>query len=299
MAEEAEVRPENISILLVLKDETGVDVSPLEEGRRIPCIVHNGKKSNLQYFPTDDRLKCWSNCGMLDPVKIICMLHRMSVRDARKYLMEKYDVGPMTVEEERHTRCEDFLEEAVETWHKALTPELCQALHARSISDDMINTWKIGFCRKGVVPEERLIELGLVRKSEPCPFYDHYILPGYLNGSLRYILAGSPVTPNHWKYLKPPSSHIPQHVIGDIGDGTEPVLLVEGYFDMLSVLQAGFPCVCTLGASPTKEQKKELSRIQNLIICYDNDEQGIKSAEELARELFPVAKIADLPTLKI
>ncbi|MHC9540419.1 MAG: toprim domain-containing protein [Vulcanimicrobiota bacterium] len=293
------MRPENISILRVLKDETGVDISPLEEGRRIPCPVHGGEKHNLQYFLTDDRLKCWSNCGPLDPVKIICMLHRMSVRDARKYLIEKYNVEPMTVEEERHTRCEDFLEEAVETWHKALTPELRKALHARSISDEIIESQKIGFCRPGAVLEERLIEMGLMKKGEACLFNDQYILPGFYNQKLCYILAGSPVTPDHWKYLKPPSSHIPQHVIGDIGDGSEPVLLVEGYFDMLSALQTGFPCVCTLGASPTKEQKKELSRIQNLIICFDSDDSGRKAAEELAFELFPAAKIADLSALRM
>jgi DNA primase len=279
------MRPENISILKVLRDETEVDTSPLEEGRRIPCPIHGGAKNNLQYFPSDDRLKCWSNCGMIDPVKIICMLHRMNVRDARKYLSDKYDLQPMTPEEEHRARCEDFLEEAVGAWHSALTPELRQALYARSISDDMIDNQKIGFGRPGAVSDERLIKLGLQKNGETCLFSDQYILPGFYNQKLCYILAGSPVTPDHWIYLKPPSSHIQQHVIGDTGDGNEPVLVVEGYFDMLSALQAGFPCVCTLGASPTKEQKKELSRIGNLVICFDNDEAGRKAAEELAQEV--------------
>jgi DNA primase len=206
---------------------------------------------------------------------------------------------PLSVEEEQEIHQDDILSEAVETWHSTLMPELRQPFYDRHVIDETIVRYKLGICQLGAVPDERLIELGLMKKGEACLFNDQYILPGFYNQKLCYILAGSPVTPNHWKYLKPPSSHIQQHIIGDTGDGSEPVLLVEGYFDMLSALQAGFPCVCTLGASPTKEQKKELSTIENLVICFDNDDAGIKAAEELAFELFPTAKIADLSALRM
>ncbi len=235
------------------------------------------------------------------------MAHNMDVttrggyRKARQSMMNdpKYPElqQPVTAEEESQIHHDDILGECVETWHKALTESDRQPFHARSISDVMIDNNQIGFCRPGAVTEEKLIELGLMKKGETCPFYGKYILPGFLNGVLVYLTAGTPVTADHWNYLKPPSPHIQQHVIGDIGDGSDPVTGIEGYFDMLSAMQEGFPCVCTLGASPTKEQKKELSKIQNLVVCFDNDESGRKASENLAQELFPSAKIADVSAL--
>ncbi|MGV8123959.1 MAG: toprim domain-containing protein [Candidatus Xenobiia bacterium LiM19] len=297
------MRPELFPIEEVARREFGVELQP---GKRCKAFCHGGDNpTSLQWFTDSNTLLCRTRCRSINPVRLFAIARGIDVttkagyKQARQEMMKIYDLLPMTAEEERHTRCEDYLEEAVETWHKALTPVLRQALHARAISDVMIDNWKIGFCQPGVVSEERLIELELVQKGGVCLFDGQYILPGFFNQKLCYILAGSPVTPDHWKYLKPPSSHIQQHIIGDTGDGSEPVLLVEGYFDMLSALQAGFPCVCTLGASPTKEQKKELARIQNLIICYDNDESGRKAAEELALELFPVARTADLSALRM
>lgn len=58
-------------------------------------------------------------------------------------------------------------------------------------------------------------------------------------------------------------------------------ILTEGYMDVISLYQAGFPnAVAGLGTALTEGQVKLLSRYTNeVIICYDSDEPGQKAAE--------------------
>lgn len=57
------------------------------------------------------------------------------------------------------------------------------------------------------------------------------------------------------------------------------LLLAEGYMDVIALYQGGFKnAVATLGTSLTVEQVKIIQRYaDNVIICYDNDNAGIKA----------------------
>lgn len=64
------------------------------------------------------------------------------------------------------------------------------------------------------------------------------------------------------------------------GGGAEQMILCEGYMDVISLHQAGFPnTVATLGTALTPGQARLLSRYtKEIVICYDSDEAGQKAA---------------------
>ena len=61
--------------------------------------------------------------------------------------------------------------------------------------------------------------------------------------------------------------------------GDTPAVFVEGYVDVITAHQAGFPqCVATLGTSMTEEHARLLVRYNpKVVICYDGDSAGIKA----------------------
>ncbi len=65
---------------------------------------------------------------------------------------------------------------------------------------------------------------------------------------------------------------------GKLSDEKPPVF-VEGYVDVITAHQAGFPqCVASLGTSMTEEQARTLARYsRRVLICYDADSAGINA----------------------
>lgn len=290
------MRPENFPITEVVKKEYGIGIEP---GMRTACFFHNGDNPTaLRYFRENNTFKCYTNCGSINSVRAYAMARGIDVttkeryQRARQEMAKVYGLQPQTAEEEQQIRKEDVLAECVSIWHSALTEGHWQSLTVRGIKRETGQSQKIGFCKPGIVSEDKLNELGIGHN-----FDGYYIFPGYFNGVLRYFIAGKPVTTDHWEYKKPPSSHWTQTIIGETGGADSPTLEVEGIFDMLTTLQAGFSCVCTLGAEPTKTQLAELSKIQDLILLTDKDKVGEKAREELSKELFPSAKVGDISAL--
>ncbi len=78
----------------------------------------------------------------------------------------------------------------------------------------------------------------------------------------------------------------------------EPVLICEGEFDRLILLQGGFNAIThTNGADSFKSEWRELFRERHVVLCYDADDGGLVGTGKTSRTLAPVVasmKIIDL-----
>lgn len=162
------------------------------------------------------------------------------------------------------------------------------------------------------IEEDVLIEAGLVVRRDDGGTYPRFrgrlIFPIHdLRGRVvafggRIIGQGEP------KYLNSPESEIfhkgrtlynLHHAKQGIRQA-ECVILVEGYFDVLRLNQAGFDhVVAPLGTALTAEQAQLLKRYTSrAILLYDSDAAGLRatfrSADELLRHEFEVG-VATLP----
>jgi len=83
----------------------------------------------------------------------------------------------------------------------------------------------------------------------------------------------------------------------------QPLIVVEGYTDVISVISAGFgACVAPLGTALTEEHIALLWRMSDVpILCFDGDIAGIKAAQRTVNTVMPMlkpglsVKIATLP----
>ena len=69
-------------------------------------------------------------------------------------------------------------------------------------------------------------------------------------------------------------------------DQDDTAIVVEGYFDCLSLHRAGITnAVATLGTALTEQHASKLRRAQRIVLCYDADPAGRRAAETAARVL--------------
>jgi DNA primase len=66
-------------------------------------------------------------------------------------------------------------------------------------------------------------------------------------------------------------------------------VVVEGFFDCMKVVQAGYPCVALMGSTMSNPQQKTLAEhFGQVILMLDGDEAGREAMEEIAERLQPV-----------
>jgi len=146
----------------------------------------------------------------------------------------------------------------------------------------------IGFMRQKGVNITRLAEAGLITANREI-FRDRLLFPIF-NVSGRIIGFGGRTLDDNVnpKYLNSPETPIFKkgEVLYGIFQAKESIraindaLLVEGYFDLLSLYQSGFRNICApLGTSLTENQALLIARYAKKVnIIFDGDLAGIKAA---------------------
>ena len=126
------------------------------------------------------------------------------------------------------------------------------------------------------------------------------VIPIHNASSELVAYAGRAIDGSEPKYKLPPGFH-KSHVVFNLNriapDPAKPVVLVEGFFDCMKVVQAGFPALALMGSSLSERQESLLSRFHSLVLCLDGDEAGRTATEDIVRRLVRKVfiKIIDLP----
>ena len=180
-------------------------------------------------------------------------------------------------------------------------PEALEYMKERNFSIEEIRKFGIGFANnsrdelfqhllKKEFPEEKIIELGLVKRNENGEIYDSFrnrvIFPIYNINSQIVGFGGRIIEKNTNlpKYLNSPDSPIfkkGNELFGIKYQGENIrkkgfAMLMEGYLDVLTAQKNGFEnAVASLGTALTEEQAQLLKKYTDkILISYDNDEAG-------------------------
>lgn len=223
-----------------------------------------------------------------------------------------------------------LIDEAAKFFTEQLTPEIWSYLTDRGVSDRLAELFRLGYAppdgralighltaRGYTVPQ--MVEAGLVRKSqkngEPYSFFRDRVMFPVTDRRGRVVAFGGRVLPEHIRPVptagnKPPkyinSSDTPlfhkgrmlyseAHARQAAGDD-QPVIVVEGYLDVMACFEAGFRgAVAPLGTALTEEQILSLWKMipgeQKLpILCFDGDDAGRRAAARAADRLLPLLK---------
>lgn len=211
----------------------------------------------------------------------------------------------------------------------------------RGVPEEILNAFRIGYApgdgqavRRHLLgqgyTDAQMIEAGVLRPagrgSQPYAFFRDRIMFPVPDRRGRVVAFGGRIMPDH---LRPPdqgdykpakymnSSDTPLFHKGGMlygepharlaaGDG-QPVVVVEGYLDVIAAFRAGFRgAVAPLGTALTEDQILALWRMipadeKVPVLCFDGDAAGRRAAVRAAERILPLlkpdhsARIAFLP----
>lgn len=286
------------SILKVLSDYAGIDRLHTTGQFSIQCPFHqDNSRDSMRIYPETNSAYCFGGCGSFHPVSFVSRLLGTSHAAARMELQKKYNLVPLSAEEEAELQHRERLNPYVEATHRSLTERHRQMLRDRGLSDAMIDQSMMGYHPEDGLDgmqDEELIDLGIYRRDPQgdliSDFAGKVTVPMHLNGQLVGVVAwNADGLEGESKYAFPTSKKRP--VCGNSGPNA---FLVEGVFDLLSLQAVGIPALSCLSAQPFKEQIEVLKQFDRLTIAFDGDEAGRKAAQQLALELYPKARIVIL-----
>jgi DNA primase len=194
-------------------------------------------------------------------------------------------------------------------------------LEKRGLDPDTIRRFRLGFApdRRDALkqalgktfPGPLLVEAGLLRNpaaeagDSERETYDYFrgrvIFPIADRGGRIIAFGGRILADGQPKYLNSPDTPLFEkgrvlygwaQARAAAGGGRGPVIVVEGYMDVIALQRAGFVgAVAPLGTALTERQIEELWRIApEPILCFDGDAAGLRAAGRAVDRAFPLLR---------
>lgn len=295
---------------------------------RGPCPFHQGTGPNFSVMPSKKLYHCFvchesgdvftylqKRLGMEFPDAIRYVAHRSGIvieevqrrADARDPRQPLWDVNAMAADWFR-----------TQLWDESTGEEARNYLALRRVPRDVAERFGLGFAPRDPdsmrahlvalgVSEETLTEAGLLVKRDDGEelrprFRNRLIFPILDQSGNCTGFGGRLLGPGEPKYLNSAESpvyskgkllyglHMAKHAIRREGR----VMIVEGYFDVVRLVAAGFEwVVAPLGTALTEDQAAMLPRYaKQAFLLYDNDMAGLKatfkSGDQLLRQQMAV-----------
>jgi len=301
---------------------------------RGPCPFHQGTGPNFSVVPAKGLYHCFVCNESGDVFKYLQKRLGMSFPDAIRYVAHRS--GIVIDEVQRHADAQDPRQPLwdvnamvadwfrTQLWDERAGEEARNYLAFRRVSRDVADRFGLGFAPRDTnamrehlvalgVSEETLTEAGLLVLREDSG----ELRPRFRNRLIFPILdvtgnctgfGGRLLGPGEPKYLNSSESpvyskgrllyglHMAKHAIRREGR----VMIVEGYFDVVRLVSAGFDwVVAPLGTALTEDQAALLPKYaKQAYLLYDNDKAGLKatfrSGDQLLRQQLAV-QVVTLP----
>lgn len=277
--------------------EEYLPIKKVGKNYRTNCPFHQDDTPSFYVSPELNIFHCFG-CGKSGDIFTFIMEYdKTSFSEALRILANKagIEIGGFEHKNKILYLIHDF---ACEFYHKNLlkSPKVLEYLKKRGNTEDTIGKFKLGFAPSGseLLKEAKkefkiddLINSGLVKKTESGlkdRFFLRLMFPLFSISGQVIGFGGRRLSKGGAKYLNSPDTPIHKkgknlyslwHTKEEIRKN-ESAILVEGYFDFLSLYQEGVKnTAACLGTSLTNEQAELLSRYADeVIIFFDKDAAG-------------------------
>lgn len=292
------------------------------------CPFHKEKSPSFTLNDQKGVFHCFGCGAGGDIIGFFMRLHNMEFFEAVKELAYKAGIPlpeekPLTVEEiQQQTDQEQLypLMQEVSAWYQEQLkqPGARSArayVQSRRLQQGTIDIFQLGFAPSGQsvkqeflrrgYAEELLLKAGLLtRKGEDGATYDRFrnrVIFPILDKRGRVIAFGGRVLDDSKpKYLNSPETLLFSKRLSLYGlpqarqnsKNQQPLIIVEGYMDVLALHQAGYQkVVAPLGTALTPEQIQQLWHLNpEPLLCFDGDEAGRRAAYRAAERVLPLIK---------
>ncbi|MDN3516880.1 DNA primase [Aquisalimonas lutea] len=284
------------------------------------CPFHNEKTPSFTVSPSKQFYHCFGCGAHGTAIRFLMEYDRMSFPEAVETLARQ--VG-MEIPREAQPRSDPeaetlypLLQQAEAAYRSWLRrhPERERAiayLRKRGLSGDIAARYGIGFAPPGwdhllreLGHEDQLVRAGLAIRKDSGSVYDRFrdriMFPIRDRRGRTVGFGGRVLDTGEPKYLNSPETpvfHKGRELYGlheclQQERHPDPILVVEGYMDVVALAQQGLGnAVATLGTATTTDQVERLFRTtRNVVFCFDGDDAGRQAAWRALENTLPALR---------
>ncbi|HBD9089502.1 TPA: DNA primase [Campylobacter jejuni] len=304
---------ENLSQRLNIVDIIENYIEVKKQGSSFVCICpfHADKNPSMHINPTKGFYHCFACKAGGDAFKFVMDYEKLSFADAVEKVasLSNFTLSYTKEKQENKKELKSILPSLNAYFKDNLKhhKEVLTYLYQRALNDKDIAKFELGFAgasedsirllQNQKIPLEDAMSVGALKKDENNEFYASFIwritFPIYDHKDLLVGFGGRTLNPNvPAKYV-----NSPQNILFDksrifyafniakenIAQKKE-IIVCEGYMDAIAFHKAGFNnAVAVLGTALTEHHLPLIRRYDaKVILCFDNDEAGLKAATRSA-----------------
>ncbi|HDZ4939530.1 TPA: DNA primase, partial [Campylobacter jejuni] len=304
---------ENLSQRLNIIDIIENYIEVKKQGSSFVCICpfHADKNPSMHINPTKGFYHCFACKAGGDAFKFVMDYEKLSFADAVEKVasLSNFTLSYTKEKQENKKELKSILPSLNAYFKDNLKhhKEVLTYLYQRALNDKDIAKFELGFAgasedsirllQNQKIPLEDAMSVGALKKDENNEFYASFIwritFPIYDHKDLLVGFGGRTLNPNvPAKYV-----NSPQNILFDksrifyafniakenIAKKKE-IIVCEGYMDAIAFHKAGFNnAVAVLGTALTEHHLPLIRRYDaKVILCFDNDEAGLKAATRSA-----------------
>ncbi|EIQ8605630.1 DNA primase [Campylobacter jejuni] len=304
---------ENLSQRLNIVDIIENYIEVKKQGSSFVCICpfHADKNPSMHINPTKGFYHCFACKAGGDAFKFVMDYEKLSFADAVEKVasLSNFTLSYTKEKQENKKELKSILPSLNVYFKDNLKhhKEILTYLYQRALNDKDIAKFELGFAgasedsirllQNQKIPLEDAMSVGALKKDENNEFYASFIwritFPIYDHKDLLVGFGGRTLNPNA------PAKYVnsPQNILFDksrifyafniakenIAKKKE-IIVCEGYMDAIAFHKAGFNnAVAVLGTALTEHHLPLIRRYDaKVILCFDNDEAGLKAATRSA-----------------
>ncbi len=298
------------------------DLKPAGKYYKALCPLHTEKTPSFYVYPEKENFACYGCNKFGDIFTLTQEMENLTFVEAMNFLIDKFHIQVEKTGGKKTSSTAAFAginEIAMKHFRENLfdSPEGKKAseyLRQRGITPEVIDLFSLGYAenrwdglcnylqRKNVnVPAAKAEELGLlIRNQQRNSLYDRFrgrvMFPIFSESGALIAFGGRTIFDEPAKYLNSPDTPVYKkgyHLYGfsqakNAIRESKKVILVEGYFDVVSLYQNGVQnAVASLGTALTENQVNLLKRFaETMYICYDSDKAGVEASMRAIEKMF-------------
>ncbi|EAI3650704.1 DNA primase [Campylobacter jejuni] len=304
---------ENLSQRLNIVDIIENYIEVKKQGSSFVCICpfHADKNPSMHINPTKGFYHCFACKAGGDAFKFVMDYEKLSFADAVEKVasLSNFTLSYTKEKQENKKELKSILPNLNAYFKDNLKhhKEVLTYLYQRALNDKDIAKFELGFAgasedsirllQNQNIPLEDAMSVGALKKDENNEFYASFIwritFPIYDHKDLLVGFGGRTLNPNvPAKYV-----NSPQNILFDKSRifyafniakenivKKKEIIVCEGYMDAIAFHKAGFNnAVAVLGTALTEHHLPLIRRYDaKVILCFDNDEAGLKAATRSA-----------------
>jgi len=273
------------------------------------CPFHGEKTASMSFTDVENLFHCFG-CKMGgDIYKYVQEIHNLEFQDAVELVAEKYGFKLTYTETSQTNDFKNFQQKInlIDEYFREMmdsekSKKAKEYLTSRKFNEQDLKRYGVAFidsnvedfqkfCDKNKISNYDLKKLGFISSNDNFLFRNRIMFP-ILNFRSETIAYGGRALEDFGpKYLNSSDSvlykknrnlYFTKEFISSVKKKGY-AILVEGYFDVLSLNQLGYSnSASPSGTALTIQQLEAISRYSNkILLCFDNDEAGLKATERV------------------